>query len=114
MGKPLRAMGLRQYRCPSLCLIAVFIITGWCRAAQESSAEADTDPVARKDPRSQDPGSQDRDVHRFHPKAPPSPRDEEIPLNARKFDLHFEQGIWPVIVEDNGPDAKVTLGHVVP
>lgn len=95
-------LSLRQLRYTSFCLIKVLLITGWCRAAEVPPVQGEDDsrPI-------EDPALQDRDARPIHPKAPPLPREGNIPPNSRLYDnLTLEEGDWNVFIED---DAFLTL-----
>ena len=97
MGNLPRVLALRPLRYTSFCLIVIFLIIGWCRAAGENGSLS-----------IEDPGSQDRVTRATHPKAPPLPTGEDIPPNTTLYRVVLEQGDWYVYIEDGASDSEVS------
>lgn len=91
-------LSLRQLRYTSFCLVAVLLITGWCRAAEVPSVQGEDDSRAIEDPALQ---------------APPLPREGNIPPNSRLYNnLTLEEDDWNVLIEDDASDAEVSRSAV--
>lgn len=110
MNTSYRALAARKCRCYCLCFLALlFLVMEKCRTADVAAVPVVVAEGGRKIPPADiiKTGSKDRTIR--HPKAPPPPRPEDVPLHSTLVNIQLEQGEWSVIVRKDTPNSEASL-----
>ena len=94
MGTCIRVNAARQVP----YFFCLMLTIGWGSAANGDTSRPEPKTLKEEE----DPSFQ-------HPKAPPRPRQEDVPLTSTLFNLKLEGGYWGLLIDKDMPNADVSV-----